>query len=55
MLEAGAFFLAIARGVHTSGRKCVSMATYVAVKTIPKKKISDPKTVKDEPLGDDVG
>lgn len=28
--------------------KCVSMATYVAVKTIPKKKISDPKSVKDE-------
>ena len=27
---------------------CVSMATYVAVKTIPKKKISDPKSVKDE-------
>lgn len=34
-----------ARDVRT---KCVSMATFVAVKTIPKKKISDPKTVKDE-------
>eukprot|EP00439_Symbiodinium_sp_Y106_P053045 s2351_g7.t1 len=34
-----------ARDIRT---KAVSMATYVAVKTIPKKKISDPKTVKDE-------
>ncbi|CAE7197445.1 CPK2 [Symbiodinium natans] len=34
-----------ARDIRT---KCLSMATFVAVKTIPKKKISDPKTIKDE-------
>lgn len=34
-----------ARDIRT---KCVSMAAFVAVKTIPKKKISDPKKIKDE-------
>mmetsp|Transcript_91843 Transcript_91843/g.259399 ORF Transcript_91843/g.259399 Transcript_91843/m.259399 type:complete len:584 (+) Transcript_91843:143-1894(+) len=34
-----------ARDIRT---KCVSLATFVAVKTIPKKKVSDPKKIKEE-------